>query len=70
MAWMKHFQGNVRWAPGAGGGGLALGGWSPGPFAMSENVNSDLPQSKNLNSDTSRGGELTVWLGLPESSCC
>lgn len=34
-AWMKHFQGNVSWAPDAGEGGLVLaGGWPPGLFAV------------------------------------
>lgn len=47
-------------------------GWSPGPFAMPENMNSDLLQSKNLNSNTSRDGELTIWgwPGLLKISCC
>lgn len=49
MTWMKHFQGNISWAPDAGDGGLAFVGWSLGPFAVSENMNSDLLQSKNLN---------------------
>lgn len=59
--WTKHFQGNINWAPYAGEGGLAFVGWSWGPFAMSENMNCYLLQNKNLNLNTSRDGELTVW---------
>lgn len=54
--WMKHFQGNINWAPYAGEGGLAFVGRSLGTFA-----NSDHLQNKNLNLNNSRGGELTTW---------
>lgn len=47
-AWMKHFQGNISWAPCAGEEGLAFVGWSLGSFAISENMNSDLSQSKKM----------------------
>ena len=33
-AWMKHFQGNVSWAPDAGEGLVLAGGWPPGLFAV------------------------------------
>lgn len=41
-AWMKHFQGNISWAPGTWEEGLTFVGWSPGSFAISESMNSDL----------------------------
>lgn len=71
MAWMKHFQGNFSWAPCAGEGGLAFVGCCSGVLCLSENMNSDLLQTKNLYSNTSRDGELTIWgwLCLLKSSC-
>ena len=63
MTWMKHFQGTSTWAPYAGEGGLAFVGWSLGPFAMFENVHSDLLQSKSLNLNTSRGGGSLSGVG-------
>lgn len=52
---------------------LAFMGWSLGSFAISENMNSDLFQSKKTpNLNTSRDGELTMWgwPGLLKGSCC
>lgn len=70
-AWMKHFQGNISWAPGTWEEGLAFVGWSPGSFAIPESMNSDLFQSKKSQLKYLQGwGTLSLGLARSAKGCC